>query len=103
MIPSPTWLNAGDNAWQLTAATLVGIMSIPGLAILYGGIVKKRWAVNSALMVLYAFAMTLIVWPLFAYNMAFGKPGIGSVVGKPSPVLNSSSLLGQAHIPLLDG
>src|ERR1700739_1793013 len=89
MIPSPPWLTSGDNAWQLTAATLVGIMSIPGLAILYGGIVKRRWAVNSALMVVYAFAMTLIVWTLFAYNMAFGKPAhigpLSNVVGVPSP------------------
>ena len=30
MIPYPPWLNAGDNAWQLVAATLVGLMSIPG-------------------------------------------------------------------------
>ena len=28
----PSWLNAGDNAWQMTAATLVGLMSVPGLA-----------------------------------------------------------------------
>ncbi|HEX6493602.1 MAG TPA: ammonium transporter [Candidatus Dormibacteraeota bacterium] len=109
MTSAPSWLNAGDNAWQLTAATLVGIMSIPGLAILYGGIVKRRWAVNSALMVVYAFAMTLVVWTLFAYNMAFGKqwfPGHGHVsdlIGKPASVLGAGSLLGQAHIPLLDG
>ena len=38
--PYPTWLNAGDNSWQLTAATLVGLMSLPGIAILYGGSVK---------------------------------------------------------------
>ena len=34
MTPSPSWLVSGDNAWQLISATLVGIMSIPGLAIL---------------------------------------------------------------------
>ena len=34
MISYPPWLNAGDNAWQLVAATLVGLMSIPGIAIL---------------------------------------------------------------------
>src|ERR1700756_1903234 len=101
MIPSPTWLNSGDNAWQLTAATLVGIMSIPGLAILYGGIVKRRWAVNSALMVVSAFSMTRPVGTLFAYNRAFGRqwfPGHGhmsDLTGKPSSVLGAGSLLGQ--------
>lgn len=43
---SPNWLSKGDNAWQLTAATLVGMQSMPGLVILYGSIVKKKWAVN---------------------------------------------------------
>ncbi|MGA8633252.1 MAG: ammonium transporter, partial [Candidatus Dormiibacterota bacterium] len=52
--PDPTWLNPGDTAWQLTSATLVGIMSIPGLAILYAGLMKRKFAINSALMVVYA-------------------------------------------------
>eukprot|EP00250_Pteridium_aquilinum_P023632 c2732_g1_i1 orf=172-333(+) len=39
----PEWLNKGDNAWQLTAATLVGIQCVPGLVILYGSMVKKKW------------------------------------------------------------
>ncbi len=99
----PSWLNSGDNAWQLVSATLVGLMSIPGLAILYAGIMKRKWAVNSALMVVYAFAMTLVVWTLFAYGMSFGKPGLGTVVGQPLPVLSAASLEGQAQIPLLNG
>jgi len=103
LVPDPSWLNSGDNAWQITAATLVGIMSVPGLAILYAGIMKRKWAVNSALMVIYAFAMTLIVWTLFAYNMSFGHPGIGTVVGQPSTVLSAHSLEQQASIPLLTG
>jgi ammonium transporter, Amt family len=105
----PSWLNSGDTAWQLTAATLVGIMSIPGLAILYGGIVKRRWAVNSALMVLYAFAMTLVIWMLFAYNMSFGKPAhlgpglLGNLVGIPHPAAGASDEQKRAVIPLLSG
>ena len=43
-IPAPSFLNSGDTAWQLTAATFVGMQSIPGLAILYAGLVKKKWA-----------------------------------------------------------
>src|SRR6516164_4223162 len=48
LVPSPQWLDSGNNAWQLAAATFVGLQSIPGLTILYGGIVKKKWAINSA-------------------------------------------------------
>ena len=56
-LEAPKWLNSGDTAWQLTAATFVGMQSIPGLAILYAGLVKKKWALNSAVMVFYAFSI----------------------------------------------
>ena len=101
----PTWLSPGDTAWQLTSATLVGIMSVPGLAILYAGVMKRKWAVNSSLMVLYGFGATLVVWTLFAYSMSFGKPvGVGpGFVGIPWPILDATQLEGQASIPLLTG
>ena len=104
LVPSPSWLNAGDTGWQLTAATLVGLQSVPGLAILYAGIMKRKWALNSALMVLYAFAMTLLVWTLWGYNMSFGnswKLFGGDVIGMPSPVNFAQAELQQATIPLL--
>src|SRR5437879_786004 len=80
-------------------------MSVPGLAILYAGVMKRKWAVTSSLMVLYAFAATLVVWTLFAYSMGFGKPvGVGpGFVGIPWPVLAPAQLEGQASIPLLAG
>jgi ammonium transporter, Amt family len=98
LIPSPKWLDTGDNAWQLAAATFVGLQSIPGLVVLYGGIVKKKWAINSAFMALYAFAAVLLVWMLWAYNMAFG-PQLWPFLGKPLPALGSLFELGQATIP----
>src|SRR6266849_4582513 len=62
--PYASWLNAGDNAWQLTAATLVGLMSIPALAVMYGGLVQKKWAMNTVLMVFTTFCLVLISWVL---------------------------------------
>ena len=56
------WLSEGANSWQLTAATLVGLMSIPGLVVLYGGVMQKRWSVNSMMMAFVAFAIVLILW-----------------------------------------
>jgi Amt family ammonium transporter len=106
LVPSPDWLNPGDTSWQLTAATLVGLQSVPGLAILYAGLMKRKWALNSALMVLYAFAMTLLVWTLWSYNMSFGNSAkiFGQdIVGVPWPVNFASSLLAQANIPLASG
>ncbi|HXV04442.1 MAG TPA: ammonium transporter [Solirubrobacterales bacterium] len=101
-------MSEGANSWQLTAATLVGLMSIPGLVVLYGGVMQKRWSVNSMMMAFVAFAIVLVVWVLFAFKMAFGSPMhifgadsgfLGNMLGKPESILGSHSLLGQASIP----
>ena len=98
LVPSPKWLDTGNNAWQLAAATFVGLQSIPGLMVLYGGVVKKKWAINSAFMSLYAFASVLVVWILFDYNMAFG-PQWFPFLGTPMPATSAAFALGQATIP----
>jgi ammonium transporter, Amt family len=98
LVPSPKWLDTGNNAWQLAAATFVGLQSIPGLMVLYGGVVKKKWAINSAFMSLYAFASVLVVWILFDYNMAFG-PQWFPFLGKPMLAMSAAFTTGQATIP----
>src|SRR5215469_4331878 len=103
MGPYATWLSSGDNAWQMTAATLVGLMSIPAIAVLYGGLVQRKWAVNTMLMVFSTFCLVLIVWVLWAFKIGFGSPWIGSFLGKPQPVVGASSEQGQASIPMLNG
>ncbi|KAB1224465.1 Ammonium transporter 2 [Morella rubra] len=94
----PPWLNKGDNAWQMMASTLVCIQSMPGLVILYASIVKKKWAVNSAFMALYAFAAVLICWVLVGYRMAFGDELL-PFWGKGAPALGQKFLLHQARVP----
>jgi len=42
----PIWLNKGDNAWQLTAATFVGLQSLPGLVVLYAGEFRKSRSIS---------------------------------------------------------
>jgi Amt family ammonium transporter len=98
LLPSPAWLDTGDNAWQLAAATFVGLQSIPGLMVLYGGVVKKKWAINSAFMSLYAFASVLVVWILFDYNMAFG-PQWFPFLGQPMLATSALFITGQATVP----
>ncbi len=109
LIPYPSWLSPGDNTWQLVAATLVGLMSIPGIAVFYGGLVHKKWVVNTMTMAFTAFASVLIVWVLWAFKMGFGTPvnfgpGIlGQFVGHPGPVLDHFGEQLQANIPLVSG
>jgi Amt family ammonium transporter len=103
------WLSEGANSWQMTAATLVGLMSVPGLVVLYGGVMQKRWSVNSMMMAFVAFAIVLVLWVLVGFKMGFGEPVhaisnsgfFGNFIGKPGAILNSNELLKQAHIPEL--
>ena len=98
----PSWLDTGSNAWMLTAATLVGLMSLPGLAIFYGGLAKKRFILNTLFMIFYAYAAVLIVWLLFGYNLGFGPAGlkIGNygILGMPTPTLDAGFMASQATI-----
>ncbi len=102
MIPYPTWLGSGDNAWQLTAGTLVGLMSIPALAVLYGGLVQKKWAMNTMMMVFCTFCLVLITWVLWGFKLGFGTPLLSTFIGDPRTILGAGALEGQAHIPLVD-
>ncbi|HLH67345.1 MAG TPA: ammonium transporter [Solirubrobacteraceae bacterium] len=104
----PSWLSPGDNAWQMTAATLVGLMSVPGLVVLYGGVMQKRWSINSMMLTFAAFAVVLVVWVLWAFKMGFGTPWHGlshsgffaNFIGIPGEILGHSAEQGRANIPL---
>src|ERR1700724_1462542 len=108
----PSWLNAGDNAWQMTAATFVGLMSLPGLAVLYGGVMQKRRSVNSTLLTFVAFCLVLVAWSRWAFKMGFGHPiarggsgvagtkgFLGTFLGEPGSVLGHVGEEGIAEIP----
>src|SRR3981081_3037069 len=104
-LPVPTWLDPGHTAWQLVAVALVGLLALPGLAILYSGLMKRKWALNSALMILYAFGATLVVWSFWAFKMSFGAPLTDALhfIGVPGTILSPADLQNQAVIPLLKG
>jgi Amt family ammonium transporter len=93
----------------MTAATLVGLMSVPGLVVLYGGVMQKRWSINSMMLTFAAFAVVLIVWVLWAFHMSFGTPWhglsshgfFGNFLGVPGTVLGHKALQGQAKVPLI--
>ena len=105
----PQWFDPASNAWMLTAATLVGLMSLPGLALYYAGQAKKRFSLNTLFMVFYAYAAVLVVWLVGGYNLGFGPAGwkIGSygILGIPFPTLaagfeSAQALIGPAQTAL---
>ncbi|KAF2105094.1 ammonium transporter [Rhizodiscina lignyota] len=98
---NPDWLEKGDNAWQLTAASLVALQSVPGLVVLYAGWVKHKWAINSAFMAFYAFGAVLICWMIWAYKESFGKQML-PFVGVPGPAVEMDYELKQSYLPAAD-
>ena len=84
-------------------------MSVPGLVVLYGGVMQKRWSINSMMLTFAAFAVVLVVWVLWAFKMGFGSPFhglshsgfLGNFIGKPGPVLGHAAEQHQANIPLI--
>jgi len=84
----PTWLNPGDNAWQMTAATFVGLMSLPGLAVLYGGVMQKRWSVNSMMLTFVAFSLVLVAWCLWAFKMRDALPAMAQATATSTMAIN---------------
>jgi ammonium transporter, Amt family len=74
-------LNTGDTAWMITATALVLFMTLPGLALFYGGLVRTK-NVLSVLMQCLAIACTMsVVWLVYGYSLAFaeGGPWIGGL------------------------
>ncbi|MGQ0699066.1 MAG: ammonium transporter [Panacagrimonas sp.] len=68
-------LNSGDTAWILTSTALVLFMTLPGLALFYGGLVRTK-NVLSVLMQCFAITcMVSVLWVLFLYSLAFGSGG----------------------------
>ena len=97
-LETPAWLDTGNQAWQLTAASLVALQSLPGLMVLYAGLVKKKWAINSMFMAFYGFAATLVCWVLWAYKIGFGKYML-PFAGRPGPILTMGQMIRQSDLP----
>ncbi|WP_079434290.1 ammonium transporter [Zoogloea sp. LCSB751] len=63
--------NKGDNAWLIVAAVLVIMMSIPGLALFYGGLVRAKNMLSVLLQVFTVFSLISVLWVLYGYSIAF--------------------------------
>lgn len=64
-------LNAGDTAWMLTATALVLFMTIPGLALFYGGMVRAKNMLSVLMQVMMVFSLIIVLWCLYGYSLAF--------------------------------
>src|SRR5674476_295642 len=74
-IPTPT-IDSGDTAWMIVATALVLLMSIPGLALFYGGLVRRKNVLNVLMQVFVLVAVISIEWVVVGYSNAFGSNSI---------------------------
>src|SRR5262245_27862026 len=78
--PEPKPLDRGDNAWMLTSSALVLMMTGPGLAMFYCGLVRKKNVLSVIMQCFFLMGLMSIVWALWGYSLAFGgsEAGIGN-------------------------
>jgi Amt family ammonium transporter len=81
-------LDTGDTAWMIVATALVMLMTIPGLALFYGGLSKRKDSLNTIAMSFVAFSIVSILWVIYGYTLAFGKD-ISGIIGKPTKLFLS--------------
>jgi Amt family ammonium transporter len=65
---------AGHNAWMLTCTALVLFMTAPGLALFYGGLVRRKNVLSVMMQCLFLMGLMTVLWALFGYSLAFGDP-----------------------------
>jgi Amt family ammonium transporter len=89
-------INSGDTAWMLTSTALVLMMTIPGLALFYGGMVRKK---NVLATLMQSFAVTCVVtilWWLIGYSWAF-TPGSAYLGGATRALFNGMTIMKDAN------
>src|SRR6478752_296546 len=78
---APITFNKGDNAWMLTSSVLVLLMTIPGLALFYGGLVRSKNMLSVLMHVFYTVCIVVLIWVIYGYSLTFtgGSPFIGGL------------------------
>jgi ammonium transporter, Amt family len=73
--------SAGDNAWMLTSAALVLMMTGPGLALFYGGLVRRKNVLSTMMHSFVLMAVVTVLWAVYGYSLAFaeGNPFFGDL------------------------
>jgi hypothetical protein len=98
-------LNGADTAWMMTATALVLLMTLPGIALFYGGMVRKKSVINTMASVVAIAAVVTLLWFAFGYSLAF-TPGNGWIGGTSrfwfeglSYLKDAGEGVGQPHRP----
>src|SRR6185312_4871386 len=100
--PAPPKIDSGDTAWMLTSSALVLMMTIPGLALFYGGMVRKKNVLATLAQSFGATCIITVLWMIIGYSLAFTTnpdPGTNAFIGSVNYLLlgpmglNTTSML----------
>jgi Amt family ammonium transporter len=80
--PAPK-IDTGDTAWMIVATALVMLMSIPGLALFYGGLSKRKDSLNTMAMTFVTFCIVSVLWVFYGYTFSFDAD-IKGIIGSAS-------------------
>jgi len=99
-----TEINSGDTAWVLMSTALVLLMTAPGLALFYGGMVRVKSTLNMMMMSFGALLVIAVVWVTFGYSMTFGGPlgGFG-LIGDPGEFFGLKGLMNPEAVAINGG
>lgn len=94
-----TLIDTGDTAWVLTSAALVLLMTVPGLALFYGGMTRTKNTLNMMMMSFSALAVVGVLWVLVGYSMAFGNSVAGAgLLGNPLEFAGLRGLMAESAV-----
>lgn len=82
-------INQGDTAWIIVATALVGMMTIPALALFYGGLTRTKSILNTIMMNISTYFIVSVLWVIYGYSLSFNE-SLSGIIGFPSKIFMSS-------------
>ena len=87
-------LDQGDHAWMLTSSALVLMMTAPGLALFYSGLVRKKNVLGVMMQCVFLMGLMTVIWALYGYSLSFGGDG---------PLLGNGEFVLMRNVQMVDG
>lgn len=92
-------IDTGDTAWVLISAALVLLMTVPGLALFYGGMTRTKNTLNMMMMSFAALAVVAPLWVVFGYSLTFGNSvGGAGLIGNPVEFAGLRGLMSESAV-----
>ncbi|MDG1097642.1 MAG: ammonium transporter [Methylophilaceae bacterium] len=95
-------VDKGDTTWMMVATLLVILMTVPGLALFYGGLVRSKNMLSILMQVMVVFSLISVAWAVYGYSLAFGS-GEGLIVGDLGKLFLSGVTMDSLSATFTDG